>query len=85
MVTVRTLYQRKAMIAMTEKGKVMGMTKTTTYCDHCGKELDTMKDYVDVELDLYEIIEADLCADCIEQLKKMAKDFCSYGERREGE
>ena len=59
------------------------MTKTTHYCDHCGKELNTMKDYWDCEIDLYDTIETDLCNDCFEQLKKMVKDFCSYGERKD--
>ena len=61
------------------------MTKVTHYCDHCGKELDTIKDYLCCEVDIYERIQMDICAGCLEKLTNMIKDFCSYGERREGE
>ena len=62
------------------------MTKITTYCDHCGKELNNMEDYGCSEIEIaYVEFQADLCKECHEQLVKTVKDFCSYGERREGE
>lgn len=43
-------------------------------CDHCGKHLDGMKDYQEVELDmLYGRI--DLCAGCYAELIELIKDF----------
>lgn len=62
------------------------MTKTTTYCDHCGKVLDDMEDYIGAEIDVcYQEFIYDLCKACREQLAKLVKDFCSYGERRTDE
>lgn len=42
-------------------------------CDHCGKELDGMKDCTECELDLaYDLFtDVDLCTNCI-------KDLCQY-------
>ena len=57
------------------------MTKTTIYCDHCGKELDTMKDFCDVEINIYHVwFNTDLCSECFEELGKMAKQFCNKEE-----
>lgn len=59
------------------------MTKITSYCDHCGKELNDMEDYIGAEIEIcYVEFTYDLCKECQGQLIKMAKDFCSYGERR---
>ena len=63
---------------------VMGMTKTTTYCDHCGKELNDMNDYIECEITIgYTEFYYDLCEECYTHLLKMAKDFCSCGERKD--
>ena len=41
------------------------MMETKTYCDHCGKELDAMKDYTEISIDIpTDIINADLCVSC---------------------
>ena len=59
------------------------MTQITTYCDHCGKVLDDMKDYIGAEIEVcYEEYTHDLCDECRKQLTKLVKDFCSYGERK---
>ena len=45
-------------------------------CDHCGKKLNEMHDYVDCEIDMEVcIIDADLCQECAEELKKMVASF----------
>lgn len=45
------------------------MMKRVYTCDHCGKELDEMKDYIDITIDdLDDYIEADLCSDCYHEL-----------------
>lgn len=53
------------------------MTETKIYCDHCGKELNEMHDYVDVEIDTaIGFIRTDLCHDCVYELDQMVKKFC---------
>lgn len=59
------------------------MTKITTYCDHCGKELNDMEDYIGTEIEIgYVEFTHDLCKECHGQLIELTKNFCSYGERR---
>lgn len=54
------------------------MVKTTRYCDHCGKEIDTMKDYLDTEIIVcYSWCDVDLCGDCYDKLKHIVKQFCN--------
>ena len=53
------------------------MTETKIYCDHCGKELNEMHDYVDVEIDtVIGFIRTDLCHDCVYELDRKVKEFC---------
>lgn len=53
------------------------MKETIVTCDHCGKKLDEMKDYIDLELyDFYKIIDTDLCVACYEELTNVVKQFC---------
>lgn len=53
------------------------MIKTKVYCDHCGKELDGMHDYADVEIDTaIGFVKTDLCRDCIYELDQMIEKFC---------
>ena len=45
-------------------------------CDHCGKIIDDMKDYIDIGIDLsVETIYCDLCNDCLKELTKVIKAF----------
>ena len=45
-------------------------------CDHCGKKLNEMHDYIDCEIDMEVYhIGADLCKECTEELKKMITSF----------
>ncbi len=55
------------------------MIVTKAYCDHCGKVLDEMHDYVDTEITVKDWWKADLCNTCIKELNKIAKDFCKKG------
>lgn len=60
------------------------MTKTKIYCDHCGKELDEMHDYVDEEIDMgISWLRTDLCTECMEELKQIVYDFCDKAEKKE--
>lgn len=52
------------------------MTKTITYCDHCGKELDKKEDYVDLSLDNFaDWIDTDLCVECFNKLNDVVLQF----------
>lgn len=44
-------------------------------CDHCGKRLDEMHDFIDVELSDFGTIKADLCADCFEEINAIIRVF----------
>ena len=48
-------------------------------CDHCGKKLNEMEDYIEIELDKYGLIVADLCAPCYEKLEDLVKQWVSQG------
>lgn len=53
------------------------MTKTIICCDHCGKEIDTMKDYWDTEIIVHTSwCNVDLCEECYEKLKNIVEQFC---------
>lgn len=59
------------------------MTKTEYFCDHCGEELNLLKDYDDIGIDIgISYITADLCSECMNELTNTVRDFCSRGERR---
>ena len=52
------------------------MEKHIYYCDHCGKELDINKDYINRELELVdEFIHVDLCTECYEELKRIMLNY----------
>ena len=54
-------------------------------CDHCGKELNEMKDYVDLSIDLNHIWRThDLCAECLEDLKDVIDRFCTNKPTEKG-
>lgn len=59
------------------------MRKEIIRCDHCGKELDIMKDFDDMTIELgYKWVECDLCDSCLEELYSKVYAFCN---REEGE
>jgi hypothetical protein len=55
------------------------MREIKDYCDHCGKELNCMKDYGDTEIVVLTSFKADLCAECIVSLDEIALKFCKKG------
>lgn len=55
------------------------MRVTKDYCDHCGKELNAIHDYIDQEVGLVGFETADLCNECLEELDKIIKAFCGKG------
>ena len=57
------------------------MTKTIIYCDHCGKEIDSMEDYVDINIELWSTtFYTDLCHECYEELVRKVERFCKKDE-----
>ena len=60
------------------------MRRTTITCDHCGKELDEMHDYVDTEIDLLNFFHTDLCKKCAETLDSYVFHFCGKKEKLHG-
>ena len=56
------------------------MRKTKYYCDHCGKELDWNKDYIDY--DISSLIEnVDICKECLDEYIEYTKNFLKAGEQ----
>ena len=54
------------------------MRKEVYICDHCGKELNPMKDYTDFEIDNFNFVkEVDLCEKCFDELGNLVKKFVS--------
>lgn len=52
------------------------MKKTIVTCDHCGKELDTMQDYTDMEIDDFiDWYEVDLCSECFRELDSVVRQY----------
>lgn len=53
------------------------MKELVTTCDHCGKKLDEMKDYVDTEFNtIDEWFKVDLCSECYAEISKIIERFC---------
>lgn len=52
------------------------MRETNIYCDHCGKVLNEMHDYVEQEIGLVGYETADLCNECLNELDKVIKAYC---------
>lgn len=51
------------------------MTVVKTYCDHCGKELNDMKDCPDIEVGILDYRKADFCQKCLSELQGMIDEF----------
>ena len=57
------------------------MTETKICCDHCGKELDPMRDYDETEITMYHKWQTvDLCCECFNDLWDIIYDFCTEQE-----
>ena len=54
------------------------MRKTVFTCDYCGKELDEMHDYTEIEIrDFADYVETDLCAKCYDELNNIVLQYCN--------
>ena len=53
------------------------MTKHRIFCDHCGKEMDIMRDFDDLQIDMgHKWTTTDLCAECLDELYNLVCSFC---------
>ena len=58
------------------------MKITKVYCDHCGKILDDMSDYIELRFEISHICHiVDLCAKCLEKLNEKIDDFAKRSEQ----
>lgn len=61
------------------------MKENKVLCDHCGKKLNNMEDYIDVEIELGHIWRShDLCSECIEGLKDVIDEYCAKYQTEKG-
>ena len=53
------------------------MTETKIHCDHCGKELDTMRDFDNLTIEMnHKWLVTDLCSECLDKLYASVREFC---------
>jgi hypothetical protein len=53
------------------------MKENKIYCDHCGKEIDPMRDYDDLQIDMgHKWYDTDLCIECLDKLYDIVLNFC---------
>lgn len=53
------------------------MKENKIYCDRCGKEIDTMRDYDDLQIDMgHKWHNTDLCIECLDELYDIVLNFC---------
>ena len=57
------------------------MKETKYYCDHCGKELDWNKDYIDYDISPFIAYDVDACKECVDEYVKYTKNFFKAGEK----
>lgn len=52
------------------------MHKMLYTCDHCGKEINEIRDYTDMKFDDFiNYVEADLCSECFRKLDDMVLQY----------
>lgn len=52
------------------------MRRQVYNCDHCGKELNPMKDYTEIEINDFDFVkEVDLCEYCFNELCNIVREF----------
>ena len=52
------------------------MRKTVFTCDHCGKEINEMRDYTDMKIDNFiNYVETDLCSECFHEINDMVLQY----------
>lgn len=52
------------------------MRKEVYICDHCGKELNPMNDYTEIDINNFDFVkEVDLCEECYNELCNIVREF----------
>ena len=55
------------------------MKSVKYYCDHCGKELNPMIDYIEFKWEIsHKWAKQSLCEECFEALISMVDVFCGW-------
>lgn len=58
------------------------MKKTIYTCDHCGKELDEVKDCIEIIVDNFiDVVYTDLCLDCEREINEI---ILKYINKKQG-
>lgn len=53
------------------------MEENKIYCEHCGKEIDPMRDYDNLQIDMgHKWYNTDLCIECLDKLYDIVINFC---------
>lgn len=53
------------------------MKKVNTYCDHCGRVIDVMHDYDDLQIEMgHKWLIVDLCTECFDELYVLVSGYC---------
>lgn len=54
------------------------MKEYKIYCNHCGKELNTMCDFDDLTIEMnHKWTTTDLCVECFDELYDIVYHFCN--------
>lgn len=62
------------------------MHKIVYTCDHCGKEIDEMRDYPEMKIDNFiDFVEADLCSNCFRELNNIVLRYVNKEKDGQGE
>ena len=62
------------------------MQRTLIKCDHCGKEMDRMMDYDDLQIDMgHKWTTCDLCAECLDELYEVVISFLTHRKENNNE
>lgn len=62
------------------------MKEIKYYCNHCGKKLDIMNDYFDMEVAFDSLVcekHIDLCNDCFLNINNIISKFCSEAIKKD--
>lgn len=53
-------------------------------CDHCGKRLNNMTDFIDMELETMVLRRVDLCSNCWKEFDSMVSKFLREDIKKDG-
>lgn len=61
------------------------MTIKKTFCDHCGKQIDSMTDYTEMGISCFKKYkQTDLCVKCFDEMWNTINIFCGQAKLKGG-